>query len=172
MNWRLFCWIRTKFALRAGMPSLNLQSNEARAIAAYLLRDQFTEDETAPGAGVGFAFYRGKFPSAADMAKAKPEVESQLADIDLAKALALVPDNPPNSDFGVRFFGLLDAPADGTYRFWAKSDDGTILTINGKQVINNDGHHPPTEKEGSIELRKGPPRVRGWPLCKAAAVLN
>ena len=140
------------------MPSLSLQSNEARAIAAYLLREQYTEEEKAPGAGVGFAFYNGSFKSAADMAKQKPDFETQLPEVDLTKALASVPTEnkqTPKSNFGVRFFGLLDAPADGEYRFWAKSDDGTILTINGDVIINNDGQHPPTEKEGKVQLRKG-----------------
>jgi len=140
------------------MPSLSLQPGEGRSIAAYLLRAQYTDDQRAPGSGVGFAFYNGKFNSAKDLAEAKPSFEGELPQIDLQKALAAVPTKdgkPPNSNFGVRFFGLLETPADGKYRFWTRSDDGTILSINGEVVVNNDGNHPPREKDGTIELRKG-----------------
>ena len=138
------------------MPSLSLTSNEARAIAAYLLRDQYTEEKKAPGAGVGFAFYRGSFPNSADLAKATPEFEGQLPQIDLKKALAAIPSKQkPNTNFGVRFFGLLEAPEDGEYLFWLKSDDGSVVNINGERVVDNDGVHAPAVKEGKVNLRKG-----------------
>ena len=36
-----------------------------------------------------------------------------------------------------------------------KSDDGTVLKIDNKVVVNNDGMHPPVEKKGEVTLRKG-----------------
>ena len=38
---------------------------------------------------------------------------------------------------------------------WVKSDEGRVVTINDKIVIDNDGHHPPKETEGAVQLRKG-----------------
>ncbi|MEK6235764.1 MAG: PA14 domain-containing protein, partial [Planctomycetales bacterium] len=78
--------------------------------------------------------------------------------IDLQQVLAKVPtkDNkPPESGFAVRFHGLLEVPTDGEYRFWTKSDDGSVLRVNDKTVVDNDGQHPPQEKEGKVTLRRG-----------------
>jgi len=61
------------------------QPGEGRSIAAYLLRAQYTDDQRAPGSGVGFAFYNGKFNSAKDLAEAKPSFEGELPQIDLQK---------------------------------------------------------------------------------------
>ncbi|HTH54639.1 MAG TPA: PA14 domain-containing protein [Cyclobacteriaceae bacterium] len=44
--------------------------------------------------------------------------------------------------FVVAFDGLINVSA-GTYRFYTKSQDGSILYINGQQVVNNDGQHQP-----------------------------
>ncbi len=136
------------------MPAMNLQPGEARMLAAYLLRDQFSDKETAPGVGLDFAFYEGNMPNAAELGKLDPKLEGDVKGFDLA-SIKLDGREFPKSNFGVRFHGLIEVPADGTYRFWTKSDDGTVLLIDGKPVINNDGMHPPTEKEGTIELRRG-----------------
>ena len=45
------------------------------------------------------------------------------------------------------------------YEFFLKSDDGSRLTINGQQVIDNDGEHGAREKNGKITLKKGEHKV-------------
>jgi hypothetical protein len=52
----------------------------------------------------------------------------------------------------------------GYYTFSMASDDGSILTVNGTQVINNDGNHGITEKTGTILLRRG---VRSFSILYA-----
>ena len=42
--------------------------------------------------------------------------------------------------------GYLDIPKSGGYRFWTESDDGSLLSIDGEMVVNNDGDHGMTEK--------------------------
>jgi len=39
-----------------------------------------------------------------------------------------------------RFRGMLSAPAEGDYRFWTSSDDGSQLFIDGRLLVDNDGH--------------------------------
>lgn len=141
------------------MPAFHFGPGEPRALAAYLLREQYSESEKALGSGVDFAYFRGGFNTTADLAKAKPEYETQLPEMDMLAGLAKVPivdgRKPTDNGFGVRFRGLLDVPADGKYKFWTHSDDGSVLMIAGKVVVDNDGQHPPTEKAGEIDLRRG-----------------
>ncbi len=137
------------------MPSMNLEAGEARLIAAYLLRDQYTEKESAPGVGLDAALYSGVTNSSVpDFEKATPVWEGTTTDFDLKKIT--FPDGKPlKGNFALRFQGLIDVPEDGLYRFWTKSDDGSMLYIDGQTVVSNDGPHGPTEKEGSIQLAKG-----------------
>lgn len=48
----------------------------------------------------------------------------------------------------------------GKYRFALASDDGSILYIDGKKVIQNDKQHPVIEKAGSVNLRMGEHAIR------------
>ncbi len=56
---------------------------------------------------------------------------------------------------GMVWKGYLDIPETGGYRFWTESDDGSLLSIDGEMVVNNDGDHGPTEKTGIAYLQKG-----------------
>jgi cytochrome c len=51
--------------------------------------------------------------------------------------------------------GYLNIPADGTYEFRVESDDGSLLFINGAQVVNNDGNHGRVPVDGKVELKTG-----------------
>ena len=56
--------------------------------------------------------------------------------------------------FGISARAKLVAPNSGNYKFRILSDDGSILIINNNVVINHDGQHPPSSKEGSVHLDK------------------
>lgn len=135
------------------MPSLSLDLGDARCIAAYLLRDQLTKDKKGLGPGLDFAFYQGAFPKVPDFEKLTPKKEGQTKGFDL---LALpLNKGTLGSNFAVRIHGIIDIPDEGKYTFWTASDDGSVLKIDGKVVVNNDGIHAPAEKSGSVELTKG-----------------
>ncbi len=57
--------------------------------------------------------------------------------------------------FGYRYGGYILAPADGIYEFFVNSNDGGILYVDGKLLINNDGFHKTQEKSKKIGLAKG-----------------
>jgi len=57
--------------------------------------------------------------------------------------------------FGLKYRGYLEIPQDGVYSFFLTCDDGGILTIAGREVVNNDGNHPPIEISGQVALKKG-----------------
>ncbi len=46
-------------------------------------------------------------------------------------------------------------PKNGIYIFYTSSDDGSKLYVGGKLVVDNDGLHGSTEKEGVAPLAEG-----------------
>lgn len=58
-------------------------------------------------------------------------------------------------EYGARVTTTLDVAAGGTYTFTTTSDDGSILFINGTQVVNNDGLHASQTASGAIDLDPG-----------------
>ena len=58
-------------------------------------------------------------------------------------------------NYGVRLTGFLRVPADALYTFHLVSDDGAKLRIDDDLVVDHDGQHDATEKQGQIALRAG-----------------
>ncbi|MCC7467518.1 MAG: alpha-L-fucosidase [Saprospiraceae bacterium] len=56
---------------------------------------------------------------------------------------------------GMIWKGFINIPETGGYEFWTTSDDGSILSIDGEVVVNNDGDHGSVEKSGIAHLQKG-----------------
>ncbi len=60
------------------------------------------------------------------------------------------------NDFSVRWTGLVQAPATGSYRFQTVSDDGVRLWVNGQLMINNwTLHGATTDTSGWVNLQAG-----------------
>jgi hypothetical protein len=57
--------------------------------------------------------------------------------------------------FALRARAKLVIPQGGSYTFYLNSDDGSILYIDGKMVIDNDGLHSTSEKSATVSLTKG-----------------
>jgi hexosaminidase len=64
------------------------------------------------------------------------------------------------SGFGVTYEGYFMAAADGIYTFSINSDDGTALYVADELIVDNDGRHGPTERAGSVPLKKGYHKIR------------
>jgi hypothetical protein len=62
--------------------------------------------------------------------------------------------------FAIDYKGRFWISEPGTYRFELESDDGSILHIDGKRVIGNDGVHPVEEKRGRVRLKAGAHTIR------------
>ena len=73
----------------------------------------------------------------------------------LTVAAVVVPPALEAPAFGLKYRGYLDIPADGVYSWYLTCDDGGTLKIAGRGVIDNDGNHPPIEKNGQVALKKG-----------------
>jgi hypothetical protein len=63
--------------------------------------------------------------------------------------------SPKDENYGYQFSGLIKVPEDGLYTFFLESNDGSILKLNDRIIINNDGPHGRLEEKGYLSLRKG-----------------
>lgn len=59
------------------------------------------------------------------------------------------------TNYAVTWDGYVKIESDGLYEFHVNSDDGAVLYIDDKLLIDNDGKHTLTDKTGFIALRKG-----------------
>ena len=62
--------------------------------------------------------------------------------------------------FAIDYSGKFWVTDPGIYRFNLLSDDGAKLYIDDQVVIDNDGVHPPLNKESALELAGGLHRIR------------
>ncbi len=134
------------------MPSLNLTKQEADAIAQYLLRKQ-SEGETKRMvvSGVKYKYYEfgGKnLNSVKQLFDMTPVATGSAKSFDISK-------RKRNDHFGFVFSGLIRIEKSGKYRFFTDSDDGSILWIGDREVVNNDGVHGGREHKGIIDLQAG-----------------
>jgi len=65
-----------------------------------------------------------------------------------------IPAKTPDA-FGLRFRGFIHVPETAIYSFFLTSDDGSLLRIADRLVVDNDGAHPSKEKSGQVALAKG-----------------
>jgi hexosaminidase len=67
----------------------------------------------------------------------------------------IVPAHAEAPAFTLQYRGYIDVPEEGIYTFYLTSDDGSVLKIAGREVVNNDGMHAPRERNGQVALEKG-----------------
>jgi hexosaminidase len=65
------------------------------------------------------------------------------------------PGGVPAEGFGLRFRGYLSVPEEGVYTFRLTSDDGAVLRFGGAPILDHDGPHTASEKQGQVALSKG-----------------
>jgi hypothetical protein len=61
----------------------------------------------------------------------------------------------PFERFFVRWFGYLTVPRAGRYTFTVTSDDGSVLSLDGRVVVDHSGAHGPIPKSAAIDLTAG-----------------
>lgn len=65
--------------------------------------------------------------------------------------------------FYAHWEGKIEIKAAGNYKFWTRSDDGSRLTVNSRQIVNNGGWHGMRWKEGNLDLTAG--KFDFWAEC-------
>jgi mono/diheme cytochrome c family protein len=131
------------------MPRL-LDAKEAKEVASFLLQG-LKADPQGKGA-TAYAYYSGAWDKLPDFAKLKPAATGT------GTAFGLEPARSAN-DYAMRFTGVFSVAREGEYTFTLTSDDGSKLYVGDKQVVDNDGIHPPTTRSGRVKLTKGVHKV-------------
>ena len=134
-------------------PSMGLESDEARAVAAYLLRAQSQRvdgsQERRPG--LILQVYEADDLQRGGLSRLdgiQPVATHVVGEIGVEKRTR-------DNQFGMRYAGFLEVPADGRYRFHLSSDDGSRLFVGGRVVVDNGGVHGTKTVSGEAELLAG-----------------
>jgi len=98
--------------------------------------------------GCKYSYRRGAFLTVAEM-EASPVVSSGTM------PSPAIEDAPDEDHFGYVFEGYLDVPDAGLWEISTRSDDGSVLMLDGRLVVNNDGSHGNYKATGHVALRKG-----------------
>ena len=98
--------------------------------------------------GAAFSYYEGTWSALPNFAKLRPVKTGVSPDFDTAL-------RDRDSDYGLVWTAKVAVPTTGKYAFYAGSDDGSALLIDGKRVVSNDGLHAYAEKAGTVALTAG-----------------
>ncbi len=98
--------------------------------------------------GLLCSYYPGEYKSATLMAGKSAKETLVVDSLTVPKAVTA-------PSFGLRYQGYFDIPQDGIYSFYLTCDDGGILKVANRNVVDNDGWHAPIEKSGQVALKKG-----------------
>ncbi len=107
-------------------------------------------DPGYPVSNLTYKFYHGTWAKMPDFSKLKPKKEGKLPSgrFDLSA-------RDRDDGFGFVFNGDFHCPVDGEYVFATSSDDGSLLFVDGKKVVDNDGLHAEVTREGKVVLKAG-----------------
>ncbi|GAB4022867.1 family 20 glycosylhydrolase [Spirosoma migulaei] len=101
-----------------------------------------------PQAGLASNYFKKYFKETKLMKQQTPDSTYTINNVVVPKSV-----NAPS--FGIQFRGYLTVPETGVYSFFYTCDDGGILRIADRMVVDNDGNHFPIEKSGQVALQKG-----------------
>ena len=104
--------------------------------------------ETATRPGVAYSYYEGVFSCVNDIRKGKYVTSGTMPAPSIAQA-------PQEDHFGYIFTGSILIPERGVWEFMTKSDDGSVLMIGDRKVVDNDGSHASVMATGRVALEAG-----------------
>lgn len=143
-------------SLAGRMPDMQLESDEALALAAWLLREQAANTQSVHVPGLKYSYYEE------DKFNAQGVDWGSLTPVETGSTSTVTHKLGSRREaYGLVFESTLTVPEDGEYRFWTNSDDGSELFINGERVVDNMGTHPMRRIESDpIQLAAGPQALR------------
>lgn len=104
--------------------------------------------------GVSYIYYEGKFKHTDHFqTNGTKKEEGVMSNFSILNA-------PAKDHFGYEFKSYIKIPKTGVYNFYLYSDDGSLLYMDGKEVIDNNGSHSAARKGGKVPLEAGFHEVR------------
>ena len=119
-------------------------------VKAYFEKTEYSPATTAAPSNPGLkaTWYDFKGKTCAEITSAPVKKTYRVEDV-------TIPRGVKSYIIGLTYKGYINIPEDGIYSFYLSSDDGSMLYIDGKQVIDNDGLHAPGEVTGQAALKQG-----------------
>ena len=102
--------------------------------------------------GVSYEYFEGNWNVLPNFDALTPVQTGNIATLSLQPAQV-------DDFFGFRFSFNIEVETAGQYTFHSVSDDGSQVWVNGQQVVDNNGLHPPIEKSGITTLTAGTHQV-------------
>ena len=135
------------------MPDLKLKPEDAVAIATYLLREQAPDLSDPKVAkrrikGLQEEYFEGTWDAVPDFDRLKPRRVGVADEPRVAYA-------EERDNFAYRWRGFIRIPKGGEWTFSTTSDDGSVVLIDGRKVVDNDGVHGQQERTGKVKLTEG-----------------
>ena len=131
--------------------SFDTAGNNSQAVTAY-----YRVTSSNQGHGVHVQYFTGfewNHMPAFSLLQQRHEWDSYEFALNRTQILPLF--GKDTSTFGVIMQSYLQVDRPGSYTFYTRSDDGSKLFVDGKEVVNNDGDHGVIEKNSSIDLVAG-----------------
>lgn len=100
--------------------------------------------------GINYRYYEGKSGKTELISTLQVKQRGHLKHITIDSYLDKTKDY-----FAYQFEGYIHIPKSGVYIFSTYSDDGSVLRIGGKLVVDNDGGHSARHRQGKIALSAG-----------------
>ena len=103
--------------------------------------------------GLKYSVYHGTWDTIPDYTNLTPVKSGVTANIDIAV-------RDVDDFLSIVYEGYITIDKEGLYIFALDSDDGSKLYIDDEVVVDNDGMHSPTAKQGSVALKAGVHSIR------------
>ncbi|AHM62880.1 PA14 domain-containing protein [Flammeovirgaceae bacterium 311] len=141
---------KTVFTVK-NLPEQKFYNFRVRAVDQMGNKSAFSNQVTAGTYinGLHYSYYEGTLTTVHDISLLKPVQSGKISYFDIN-----LPGRADNH-FAFSFEGYINITEAGTYTFYTTSDDGSTLSIDGFQVVNNDKVHNSQEKWGKVELTAG-----------------
>ena len=122
----------------------------SRTLTLHVEKAQFRGPAAsrAGAQGVHYTYYEGNCSRVADIERGRRAASGRMAEPSIADA-------PQEDHFAYVFEGLIRIPERGVWEFMTKSDDGSVLFVDGAKVVDNDGGHASVSATGRIALEAG-----------------
>jgi signal transduction histidine kinase/ligand-binding sensor domain-containing protein len=133
------------------------------SVVVQAIRKDAPDNQARPGAaatltpGLMFELYQSDMEMTGFAAPGElksPTMRRVDSRVDLYRTERIV-DAEIGDNFWGRWTGFLRVSTSGRYSFYLESDDGSRLSVDGKEVIHNGGFHAAVEKSGEAELAAG-----------------